>query len=173
MSNIYMSIDKYEPKGVATIKGPTGTFMAVKSFSWGAERDGAMDIGNMNNRAAAIGSVEKVVITRDLDGASNAMLTSVFKFDNTNGKKMTFIFVKPKTDGSGSDIYYQVELTDARLAGYKITGVTDEKPEEEIEIVYTKISITHSHEDALGVIKKGSATVFDVPTGVLEAGASL
>ena len=36
MASIYMNIEKFEPKGVATIKGPEGVYMAVKSYSWGA-----------------------------------------------------------------------------------------------------------------------------------------
>lgn len=173
MASIYMSIEKFSPTGVATLKGPDGTYMAVKSYSWGASRNVGMEVGNMNNRASGIGEMKGITVTRELDGATNALLTSVFKFDNTTGKKMTFIFVRPKSDGSGNDIYYKVELTDARICSYKLTGETDGKPEEELGIVYTKISITHNSEDALGVIQKGAATVFDVPTGVLEAGADL
>jgi type VI secretion system secreted protein Hcp len=173
MASIYMNIEKFEPKGVATIKGPEGVYMAVKSYSWGAARNVGMDIGNMNNRAAGVGSMEKIVITREMDGGSNALLTSAYKFENTKGKKMTFVFLKPKLDGSANDVYYKVELTDARICSYNISCENGAKPVEEVGIVYTKIGITFNSEDALGVLKKGSATVFDVPTGVLEAGADL
>ena len=121
MASIYMNIEKFEPKGVATIKGPEGVYMAVKSYSWGAARNVGMDIGNMNNRAAGVGSMEKIVITREMDGGSNALLTSAYKFENTKGKKMTFVFLKPKLDGSANDVYYKVELTDARICSYNIS----------------------------------------------------
>ncbi len=173
MANIYMNIENFSPKGVATLKGPKGAFMAINSYSWETSRNIGMDVGNVNNRSAGIGTMSGITITRELDGATNALLTSVFKFDNIKGKKMTFIFVRPKADGSGADIYYQVELEGARIASYHLVGKNDSKPHEEIGIVYNKISITHNSADALGIIKKGAATVFDVPTGVLEAGADL
>lgn len=168
-----MNIENFKPSGVATIKGPEGVFMAVKSFEWGATRNVGMDIGNMNNRAAGIGTMNKITITREMDGSSNAMLTSVYKFENTKGKKMTFVFLKPKLDGSASDVYYKVELTNARVCSYNMSCENNSKPVEEIGIVYTKIGITFNSENSLGVLTKGAATIFDIPTGVLEAGADL
>lgn len=171
MANIYMNIDGYKPEGAATIKDPNGAvYMAIKSYAWGATRNVNMEVGNLNNRDSGIGSVDAVTITRELDGSSNAMLTSVFKFDNTLGKDMTFIFVNPKKDGKGFEIFYQVKLTNARIISYKETLENNSKPVSEMTIAYTKIAITHNTSDITGKMTKGAATIFDVPTGVLEAG---
>lgn len=171
MANIYMNIDGYKPEGAATIKDPNGAvYMAINSYAWGATRNVNMEVGNLNNRDSGIGSVDAVTITRELDGSSNAMLTSVFKFDNTLGKDMTFIFVNPKKDGQGFEIFYQVKLTNARVISYKETLKNNSKPVSEMTIAYTKIAITHNTSDITGKMTKGAATIFDVPTGVLEAG---
>ncbi|MGN1392569.1 MAG: type VI secretion system tube protein Hcp [Succinivibrionaceae bacterium] len=171
MANIYMNIKGYKPSGVATIKDPNGeVYMAVKSYAWGATRNVNMNVGNMNNRDSGIGSIKTVTITRELDGAANALLTSVFKFDNTKGKNITFLFTKPKKDGQGVVTYYKVELTNARIVSYTENLSNNAKPESEMEIAFTKIGITHKTEDVVGKLTEGAATIFDIPTGVLEAG---
>jgi type VI secretion system secreted protein Hcp len=173
MANIYMNIKGFKPQGAATITDPNGeVYMAVKSYKWGASRNVSMNVGNLNNRDSGIGGIDPITITRELDGAANAILTSVFKFSATsgNGKEVSFIFTRPKKDGKGNDIYYKVVLTDARFISYTEVLNNNAKPESEIQIAFNKIAITHNTDDLAGKISQGAATIFDLPTNSLEAG---
>ncbi len=75
MANIFLNIKGFKPVGVATINDPNGdAYMTVLSYSWGATRNVNMTVGNFNNRDSGIGAMDFVTFTRELDGASDALL---------------------------------------------------------------------------------------------------
>ncbi len=173
MANIFMNIKGYKPTQVATIIDPNGeVYMAVKSFTWGVSRNVSMDVGNVNNRDSGVGSVDLVTITKELDGSSDALLTSLFKFQNTiaSGKDITFIFTKPKDNGQGNDIFYKVVLSDARMVSYEETLENNAKPQSQIAIAFNKIAVTFNVYDLTGKLTAGAPTIYNVSTNTLESG---
>ena len=115
MASIYMRIDGVQVSGGATIEGLPGEgWFAISSYSWGAVRSVAMDIGNGTNADSGMVAMSEVNISKEADGASEDLLSFLFS-PGPEGKDVEIVFTKPARDGSGADIYFQVKLDKARF----------------------------------------------------------
>ncbi|MBE8166783.1 MAG: type VI secretion system tube protein Hcp [Shewanella sp.] len=171
MASIYMRIDGVDVKGGATIEGLDGTgWFAVRSYSWGGVRNVAMDIGNGNNADAGMVALSEVNLTKQVDGASEDLLSYLFN-PGKEGKIVEIAFTKPEADGSGAKLYFQIKLTQARLVSYNVTGSDGSQPNESIALSYTEISQKHNYELEGGEVKEGGIVTYNLPQGKLLSGA--
>ncbi|MFD2178658.1 Hcp family type VI secretion system effector [Veronia pacifica] len=170
MASIYMRIDGVDVQGGATIEGlPDSNWFAISSYSWGGVRNVAMDIGNGKNADSGMVAVSEVNVSKQVDGASEDLLSYLFS-PGKDGKKVQVVFTKPKADGQGAQVYFQVELTEARLVSYNVSGSDGSQPYESISLSYTEVMQKHNYEENGGEIKEGGKVTFNVPQGKMTSG---
>ncbi|MCG7586592.1 MULTISPECIES: Hcp family type VI secretion system effector [Photobacterium] len=171
MASIYMRIDGVQVDGGATIEGLPGEgWFALSSYSWGAMRNVAMDIGNGTNADSGMVAMSEVNITKEVDGASEDLLSFLFS-PGTAGKDVEIVFTKPARDGSGAEIYFQVKLNEARLVSYNVSGSDGSQPFESIALSYVQLDQLHWHEDNGGKMDKGGLVSYNVPGGKMLSGS--
>ena len=171
MASIYMRIDGVDIKGGATVIGLDGAnWFAVDSYSWGGSRNVAMDIGNGNNADSGMVAIQPVSVAKQIDGASEDLLSFLFN-PGKEGKTVEIAFTKPEADGSGASVYFQINLSHARLTGYNVSGYDGAQPHEMITFSYVEISQKHSYELEGGELKEGGIVTYNLPQGKLLSGA--
>ncbi|WP_028862177.1 Hcp family type VI secretion system effector [Psychromonas aquimarina] len=171
MASIYMRIEGVKVTGGATVEGlPGDGWFALSSYSWGAVRSVAMDIGNGTNADSGMVAMSEVNITKETDGASEDLLSFLFS-PGLEGKNVEIVFTKPSRDGSGSDIYFQVKLEKARVVSYNVSGSDGSQPFESISMSYIQLDQLHWHEDDGGKMEKGGLVSYNVPQGKMLSGA--
>ncbi len=171
MASIYMRIEGVDVKGGATVEGLEGnSWFAISSYSWGGVRNVAMDIGNGNNADAGMVALSEVNIAKQVDGASEDLLSYLFN-PGKEGKTVEIAFTKPESDGSGAKLYFQVKLSKARLVSYNVSGSDGSQPFESISLSYVEISQKHNYELDGGEIKDGGIVTYNLPQGKLLSGS--
>ncbi|OAN17819.1 hypothetical protein A3K86_02550 [Photobacterium jeanii] len=171
MASIYMRIEGVKVEGGATVEGlPKDGWFALNSYSWGAVRQVAMDIGNGNNADSGMVAMSEVNITKEVDGASEDLLSFLFN-PGAEGKDVDIVFTKPARDGSGAEIYFQVGLKKARLVSYNVSGSDGSQPFESIALSYIQLDQKHKHEADGGKMVDGGLVSYHVPQGKLLSGA--
>ncbi|MCG7496185.1 type VI secretion system tube protein Hcp [Vibrio sp. Of7-15] len=171
MASIYMRIDGVQVTGGATIEGIPGEgWFALNSYSWGAVRSVAMDIGNGTNADSGMVAMSEVNLTKEVDGASEDLLSFLFS-PGPEGKDVEVVFTKPSTSGEGADIYFQVKLQKARLVSYNVSGSDGSQPFESIALSYIQLDQKHWHEGNGGKLEQGGLVSYNVPQGKLLSGA--
>jgi type VI secretion system secreted protein Hcp len=171
MASIYMRIVNVNVDGGATVEGLPGEgWFALSSYSWGAMRNVAMDIGNGTNADSGMVAMSEVNLTKEVDGASEDLLSFLFS-PGPEGKEVEIVFTKPARDGSGADIYFQVKLEKARLVSYNVSGSDGVQPSESITLSYVQLDQLHWHEDNAGKMEKGGLVSYHVPQGKMLSGA--
>lgn len=173
MASIFMRIDGVDVKGGATVEGLEGSgWFAISSYHWGGIRNVAMDIGNGNNADSGMVAVSEVSITKQVDGASEDLLSFLYN-PGKEGKTIEIAFTKPEVDGSGAKVYYQVKLSNARCVNYHANGHDGSQPSESCAFSYVEISVKHNYELEGGEIKEGGIVTFNVPLGKMISGTKL
>ena len=170
MASIYMRVDGVKVKGGATVEGlPQDGWFALNSYSWGAVRQVAMDIGSGNNADSGMVAMSEVSITKELCGASEDLLSFLFS-PGVEGKDVDIVFTKAARDGSGAEIYYQVGLKKARVVSYNLSGSDGSQPFESISLSYIQVDKKHRHELDGGKLEDGGLVSYNVPQGKLISG---
>lgn len=173
MASIYMRLDGVDVQGGATVDGLDGQgWFALLGYSWGGMRGVKMDIGNGNNTDSGVVALSEVNVTKQMDGASDALL-SFFFVPGKEGKEIEIAFTKPSVQGEGVDVYYQVKLDKARLVSYNISGSEGGQPIESMSLSYVEISHKHNHENEGGELIDGGIVAFNVPFGKVTSATSL
>ncbi|WP_087024139.1 Hcp family type VI secretion system effector [Thaumasiovibrio subtropicus] len=171
MASIFMRIDGVDVKGGATITGLEGSgWFALASYSWGGNRNVAMDIGNANNADSGMVSVNEITITKQVDGASEDLLSFLFN-PGKEGKTVEIAFTKPESAGQGAIVYFQIKLSNSRLVSYNVTGTDGVQPTETVSLAYVEISQKHNYELEDGEMKDGGIVTYNIPQGKLLSGA--
>ncbi|MCL9781222.1 type VI secretion system tube protein Hcp [Vibrio sp. S4M6] len=172
MASIYMRIDTVEVNGGATVEGLDGAgWFAIQSYSWGGLRNVSMDIGNGNNRDSGMVAASEVNIIKEVDGASEGLLSFLFN-PGGEGKTVEIAFTKPESDGSGAKVYFQVKLEKSRLVSYNVSGSDGSQPFETVSLSYVEISQKHNPEDDGGTVTEGGLVTYNLPQGKMLSGAS-
>lgn len=161
MANMFMSIEGIDfPGATITVtgekpgRGAAPSWCSIDSFYWEAARSVSMDIGNGMNRDSGMTLMSEVSITRELDGASEYLLSRMYVPGN-EGDVITFIATKPDRDGKGGHIYLQVQLVKARIVYYNFSVVDSSIPSECLSISYDKFRYVNWHENVGGELEKG------------------
>lgn len=171
MASIYMRIDGVDVKGGATVIGLDGSnWFAVESYSWGASRNVAMDIGNGNNADSGMVAIQPVTLAKQVDGSSEDLLSYLFN-PGKEGKTVEIAFTKPEADGSGAKVYFQIKLSNARLISYNVNGYDGSQPHEMITLSYVEIAQKHAYELEGGELKEGGIVTYNIPQGKLLSGS--
>lgn len=175
MASMYMRVEGLTIKGAATMDtiktevGKTDGWFAINSYSWGGVRNVAMDIGNGTNADSGMVGVSEISVTKEVDGASESLLSYLFN-PGEAGKTVEIAFTKPKSDGQGAQVYFQVKLDKARLVSYNVSGSDGSQPFESLALSYTAISQKHHFEDEGGKMTAGGIVTYDLPTGKMTSG---
>jgi len=120
-------------KGDVTAKGHEG-WIDLSSCQLGVHRSVTSPSGRGANREATVPSVNEIVITKDLDSASTALFRASLWGE---GKKVIIDFV-----GSDGVPYLTIELTNALIANYNVSGhggSAQSSPMESLSINFTNI----------------------------------
>ncbi|CAH8207551.1 Hcp1 family type VI secretion system effector [Vibrio aestuarianus] len=175
MASIYMRVSGLQVEGAATIgqletaESKKDGWFAISSYSWGAVRNVSMDIGNANNADSGMVAMSEVNVAKQVDGASEDLLSFLFS-PGKEGKTVEIAFTKPKSDGQGTDVYFQVKLEKARLVSYNVSGSDGSQPYESLSFSYVEISQKHHYEKDGGELQSGGVVTYDLPTGKMTSG---
>jgi type VI secretion system secreted protein Hcp len=176
MASIYMRVEGLDVKGGATItdvkalEGKDELWFAISSYSWGAVRNVAMDIGNSNNADSGMVAMSEVNVSKQVDGASEDLLSYLFN-PGKEGKTVEIAFTKPQHDGQGAEVYFQIKLTKARLVSYNVSGSDGSQPYESLALSYIEISQKHNYEKDGGDMVSGGIVTYNLPIGKMTSGA--
>ncbi|MDE1211223.1 type VI secretion system tube protein Hcp [Vibrio aestuarianus] len=176
MASIYMRVEGLNVTGGATATDVEGLeskkdgWFAISSYSWGAVRNVSMDIGNANNADSGMVAMSEVNVAKQVDGASEDLLSFLFS-PGKEGKTVEIAFTKPKSDGQGTDVYFQVKLEKARLVSYNVSGSDGSQPYESLSFSYVEISQKHHYEKDGGELVSGGLVSYSIPLGKMTSGA--
>ena len=163
---IYMRFDNGNPiKGDSTqqnFEGKDG-WMNVTSFRWGLDRAFAKDqVGRAFNREAAQATVHPVVVIKDIDASSGALLEAAtidFK-----GKECEIAFLRT---GNPGEKYLKFTLKNTLIKKLAVSSEGDNpRPKEELVLDFTYVDIevkvlneANRQEDKMHI-------TYDIATGV-------
>jgi type VI secretion system Hcp family effector len=164
---IYMRFDNGNPiKGDSTqqeFEGKDG-WMNLTSFKWGLDRAFAKDqVGRAFNREAAQATVHPVIVTKDIDASSGALLEAAtidFK-----GKECEIAFLRT---GNPGEKYMLLKLKNTLIKRLAVSSEGDnQRPKEELVLDFTYVDIE------VKVLNEANQTdpanmhiTYDIATGV-------
>lgn len=172
MANMFMKVFGLQPHGStgrhtggANIDEGVGRgWITLRSLSWEADRSVSMDIGNGMNRDSGMTSMSEITLTKELDGASEYILSRLYVPGN-DGDTINIIVTKPDRAGKGGVIYLQIQLENARITNYSVSAVDGLIPLESLAMAYSSIGIRYWSEDEGGKLDQGGRVHYDLPTG--------
>jgi len=161
---IYMRFDNGNPiKGDSTqqdFEGKDG-WMNLTSFKWGLDRTFAKDqVGRAFNREAAQATVHPVVVTKDIDASSGALLEAAtidFK-----GKECEIAFLRT---GNPGEKYLHFTLKNTLIKNLKVTGQGDQRPKEDLVLDFTHVDIEVKTLDESNIDGATMHITYDIATG--------
>ena len=129
---IYMKFEGIDGEAKGTYKG----WIELQSCQLGMARHVTSASGKSANRDADGPVLTEIVITKDMDSASNGLFRQSMWGD---GKKVTIVFVREKDPTA----YLQVELEGVLISSYNVNGRggdPNQPPMESLTLNFTKIS---------------------------------
>jgi type VI secretion system secreted protein Hcp len=123
---------KDKVKGNVTEASHVG-WVEVNSFQWGVGRGIGSPVGRSANREASAPSVSEIVVTKQMDKASFALLQEALK---GTGIEATIHFTL--TDAGKLRTYAEYKLTNCMISGYSVSSGGD-RPTESLSINFTKV----------------------------------
>jgi type VI secretion system secreted protein Hcp len=162
---IYMRFDNGNPiKGDSTQQGFEGKngWMNLTSFKWGLDRKFATDqVGRAFNREAAQATVHPVIVSKDIDASSGALLEAAtidFK-----GKECEIAFLRT---GNPGEKYLHFTLKNTLIKNLKVTGTGDQRPKEELVLDFTYVDIEVKTLQETNIDGATMHITYDIATGV-------
>ena len=135
---IYM---KYEGiKGTVTAKGEHNGWIELQSAQLGTNLHTPSHTGNGTNRPTGAVFQTDIVITKMQDSASPLLFQEAI---SGKGRTVTIDFVK--TEKGKEVTYLSIEIKDAMISGYNISGHggdSNARPMETLSVNFTKITYT-------------------------------
>ena len=177
MANMFMKLGEAQSKGEATAEYTGGDsvsakgWFAIRSFSWGAARSVSMDIGNGMNRDSGMVAMSEITVSKEMDGASENILSRMY-VPGDNGDTVDIIVTKPDRSGQGSQVYLQIQLSNARIVNYSLSAADGATPFESLALAYSKVKVKHWNEGEGGKLEAGGDVTYDLPTGKAESHSS-
>jgi len=153
---IYVKYTSPNITGGVTTKGYAGQF-EVTSFQHGIGRGVGAATGGTTNREASTPSVSEIVLSKNLDEASGALVKEAY----SGAGKATAVISFVRTDGGGGVTYLEYTLTNVMLSGYSISSGGD-KPTESISLNFTKIETKITPQNADGTPGTAFPVTYDL-----------
>ena len=170
MANMFMKLGSHPVKGSATALvsggdnvGKKGWF-AIRSLSWHASRSVSMDIGNGMNRDSGMVAMSEIMLTKEMDGASEVILSRMY-VPGKEGDTIDVIITKPDRSGEGVEVYLHLTAEQARIVDYNLSIADGAAPFESLAVAYNNVTIKHWYEDTGGKLVAGGDVTYDLPTG--------
>lgn len=156
---IYMQFEGI--KGQVTAEGFKDQ-VQLDSFQLGVGRSVALSSGHGSNRETSSPSVSEIMVTKQQDAASIALLNaSLFG----EGKKCVISFTKTSADGKADQTYYVITLENTLVSGYSVSGTSEGRPSESISLNYTRIEAKYIETDAKNKAEKPAIATWDLAAG--------
>jgi type VI secretion system secreted protein Hcp len=162
---IYMRFDNgSDIKGDSTQQNFEGRdgWMNLTSFKWGLDRKFAKDqVGRAHNREAAQATVHPVIVSKEVDASSGALLEAAtidFK-----GKECEIAFLRT---GNPGEKYLQFTLKNTLIKDLKVTNSGDARPNEELILDFTHLDIEVKVLSEANTPDDKMNITYDIATGV-------
>jgi len=152
---IYMQYDGIQ--GDTTDSG-FEKWVTLESFQWGIGRGITTPIGSVANREASQPSISEVMVTKQLDIASNKL----FQAATTDQKGKTVKIAFTRT-GSGGDKFLEYTFDNTLVSGYHISS-SGERPVESLSLNFTKVQIMVKMLDPTNNAANPDTTQYDLAT---------
>jgi len=157
---IYMEYEGI--KGSVTAEGHEG-WIELLSCQVGFNRHVSNPHTPHVTREATVPALSEVVVTKDLDCASTALVKESL---SGNGKKVKIVYYRTSKDRP--EVCLQLELENVLVANYCFQGQGESgqnQPEESLSLNFTKITYVTVLRDAEDAAGKPSSTTWDLATG--------
>ena len=170
MANIFMKLGKLKfKKGKgATVKfagsdkiSKQTNWFTIRSLNWRATRNVTMSIGDGMNRDSGMAGMSPVTFTKEMCGASEVILSRML-VPGTKGDTVDIVVTKPGGTGKGVEIYYHVQLTNARVVEVDINIAEGATAFECYAMAYSRILVKHWNEDEGGKLVPGGDVTYDL-----------
>lgn len=151
----------------ADVKGSTTAakhekWITLESFQLGGGRSISTPVGSAENREASSLSVSEIVVTKQQDNASRALLQK--SYTQTKGEEVEIHLV---TTSAGVDnTIFACVLTNTLISGFSTSSGGD-RPMESLSLNFTKIEATFDTQAQGGSKSTDSyTTTYDLATGI-------
>jgi len=153
---IYVKYTSPNITGGVTTKGYEKQF-EVSSLQFGIGRGVGSPVGGTTNREATTPSVSEIVVTKNLDEASGALVKEAY----SGAGKATAVISFVRTDGGGGVTYLELTLTNVMLSGWSISSGGD-RPTESLSLNFTKIETKIIPQNADGTPGTAYPVTYDL-----------
>ena len=130
-------------KGNVTADGYAGQ-IAVKSVSFGVERNVSMEAGNLSNRESSKPTLSQIQISKTADNSVAALFKEALT--GSAGQEAVLTFVRTGSDKVQEFMTYK--LTNCIISSYNIDAEGDEEPMESLKLSYSAIEVSYKDHDA-------------------------
>ena len=172
MANMFMKLGDFKPKGAGTsiLSGEgdaPGGWFAITSLNWGCGRKGlVMDVGNQNNRDTGDLGFDYVVVSKEMDGASENILSRLYVPGDDGDIVDVFV---TKRFGNENKIYFHIQLSQSRVCTYNFSVSDGIIPLETFSLSYSKIQLKHWNELPGGKLEAGGDVTYNLATNLPES----
>jgi len=147
-------------EGDATQQGFDG-WINIHRFDWGLERQFAKDqVGRAFNREAAQAHVREIVVTKEVDNSSGALLEAAST--GFKGEKCEIVFLRT---GNPGETYLKFTLTDTLLQELALSGGHPERPMEKLTLDFTELEIEVKVLDEANITEDTMRINYNIATG--------
>ncbi|MCW7551128.1 type VI secretion system tube protein Hcp [Endozoicomonas gorgoniicola] len=171
MANMFMKLGNLKikkGKGATALitggdKNKKSDYFGIRSMNWRVTRDVDMEVGDANNQDNGIASMSQITVTKEMDGASEVILSRIL-VPGKYGDTVDIVITKPDRKGGGAEVYLHIQLKHARVCEADINIAEGARPFECYALAYSRILIKHWNEDEGGALQPGGDVTFDLPT---------
>jgi type VI secretion system secreted protein Hcp len=138
-------------------------WIELHSATLGMHRNVHNPTGRGINREASAPAMSEITLTKDLDCATTGLFRASLWGE---GKTVKIDFCK--TDKDKFEAYFQVELDNALVSAFNVTGTggdSNARPTESLSLNFTKITITNIVMDAKNATGKPDRSWWDLAAG--------